>query len=75
MKDSTKINNNVNFMNGKQYPYGFKKWLRQVAIELLNDTSPNVHEKLDPESWFTYFMQGHSPQGAVTVDIKEGSEL
>lgn len=72
------MSNNINYINGKQYPFGFKNYLRSIATLLCDKHGcfKNVprHElwsKVDPESWYNYFENGISPQQAVLSDLKE----
>lgn len=65
-----------NQINGKQYPFGYKKWLRGVAWELKDYKDINYfdYEKLDADSWLVYFNDGLSPRLAVYMDQVEGGQ-
>lgn len=63
---------NRNFLNGKQYPYGYKDWLWKVCIEFdTKDKDVNTaYKQLDTEAWLHYFMEGLPPSGAIKEDNK-----
>lgn len=63
---------NINFLNGKQYPYGYRGWLWYVCIQLdLKDKLvTTAWKQLDPDAWLDYFMDGLSPWQAVKEDLK-----
>lgn len=77
LKQTICIMNN-NYINGKQYPYGFKDWLRKVSFHLMDrygcfkDTPRcNAWKRLDSESYFPLFMDGLHPVTAAEVSMKE----
>lgn len=61
---------NRDYLNGKQYPYGYKNWLWQICINLeLKDKNINTaYKQLDTEAWLDYFMEGLSPWAAIQED-------
>lgn len=63
---------NRNHLNGKQYPYGYKKWLWKICIELdFKDKDINTaYKQLDTDAWLVYYMDGLSPIEAVREDLK-----
>lgn len=70
--------NNINYINGKQYPYGFRDYLRKVAFNLqdsygcFKDTPRcDVWTRVDPNSWLSLFNEGMSPFDAVKSNQEE----
>lgn len=69
--------NNINNINGKQYPYGFKDWLRKCAFNLYDryecfkgTPRSDLWTKLEPDSWLSLFNEGLSPFDAVNENMK-----
>ncbi|WP_312189749.1 hypothetical protein [Sphingobacterium sp.] len=68
---------NINYIHGKQYPYGFKDWLRKCAFNLQDrfgcfPETPrcDAWSRIDPESWLPLFNEGLSPFDAVSLNMK-----
>lgn len=64
---------NRDYLNGKQYPNGFRSWASKVSniTKGLQDYNVNLNEAykdIDLESWLPYFMDGMSPTQAVMED-------
>lgn len=66
------LKTNRNFLNGKQYPYGFITWCWGVCKDLkLKDINHSTaFKQLELDSWLNYFMDGLSPEEAVKEDNK-----
>ncbi len=69
--------NNTNYIDGVQYPYGFKDWLRTCAFILrekygcfVDKPLYQLWECLDEKAWFGLFKEGLSPQKAVKANMK-----
>ena len=69
---------NTNYINGKQYPYGFKAWLRAVSFRLMDSygcfpdiSRADAWKRVDAESYFPFFMGGLHPITAADVSMKE----
>lgn len=62
---------NPNYLNGKQYPYGYREWLWQICIQLdMKDrVITTAYKQLDTDAWLVYFMDGLSPREAVKKDL------
>ena len=62
---------NRDFLNKKQYPYGYKNWCWRLCIELdMKDKDINTsYKQLCLDSWLCYFMDGLSPKEAVKEDL------
>lgn len=61
---------NRNYLNKKQYPYGYKDWLWKICIELdMDDKDVNTaYKQLNTDAWLGYFMDGLSPKQAIKED-------
>lgn len=61
---------NRDFLNGKQYPYGYRQWLWRICIEYdFKDKDINTaYRQLDTDAWLDYFLEGHTPKSAVRED-------
>lgn len=61
---------NRDFLNGKQYPCGYKNWLWQICVNLdFKDKNINTaYKQLDTDAWLCYFMEGLSPWAAIQED-------
>ncbi|NML70005.1 hypothetical protein HHL23_09350 [Chryseobacterium sp. RP-3-3] len=61
---------NRNYLNGKQYPYGYREWIWKVCIEYgFKDKDINTaYKQLDTDAFLCYFMEGLSPVEAVRED-------
>lgn len=69
---------NINYINGKQYPYGFRDWLRKVSFRLMDRYGcfKDMHladawTRVDAESYFPFFMDGISPFEATEISMRE----
>lgn len=62
---------NRDFLNEKQYPYGYKDWAWKICIELgFKDKNINTaYMQLDLDAWLNYFMEGLSPLQAIQEDL------
>ncbi|AZA64656.1 hypothetical protein [Chryseobacterium carnipullorum] len=62
---------NLNFLNGKQYPFGYKYWIWQVCVGLnLNDKHINTaYKQIDIDAYLPYFMEGKSPSETIREDL------
>lgn len=61
---------NRNYLNGKQYPYGYREWIWKVCIEYdFKDKDINTaYKQLDTDAFLCYFMEGLSPAETVRED-------
>ena len=61
---------NKNFLNGKQYPYGYKIWIWRLCIEYgFRDKDINTaYKQVDLDAFLPYFMEGLSPREAARED-------